>query len=399
MSPSLENPLSLEQQLEALREENRCLRAGQAVARAHQAESASEERHNARFRTVFDNSPFGQKIITPDLVIRQANRAVVNMLGFADESSLVGHRIQEFAHPDHRADWAFLQERLWSHKLPHFTLETCLVRTDGSSFWCQVTSIRFPDGAEELGYTQLEDIGDRKALELSLKRLYDAQETILHLVTHDLKTPIAHIQLLTDLLQRQSDAPSATAAAQETAHYLALIRRSCTEADKLLKDILFLGSLEANLLKKQPTDLIAFLEERLPAHRLAAQHKGLHLALELPAQAVQANLNADVFGRVVDNLVSNALKFTPAGGRVTVGLQEQQGRVLLRVCDTGIGIPEALQEELFEKFSTSARPGVGGEASTGLGLFITKQIVQLHRGKVWVESEEGAGACFFVELR
>jgi two-component system sensor histidine kinase VicK len=71
---------------------------------------------------------------------------------------------------------------------------------------------------------------------------------------------------------------------------------------------------------------------------------------------------------------------------------------LLTVQDTGIGIPEALQADLFEKFSKSARSGVGGEASTGLGLFITKQIVQLHRGKVWVESQEGAGTCFFVEL-
>jgi two-component system sensor histidine kinase VicK len=68
------------------------------------------------------------------------------------------------------------------------------------------------------------------------------------------------------------------------------------------------------------------------------------------------------------------------------------------VQDTGIGIPAALQADLFEKFSPSARAGVGGEASTGLGLFITQQIVQQHRGKIWVESQEGAGTCFVVEL-
>jgi two-component system sensor histidine kinase VicK len=83
---------------------------------------------------------------------------------------------------------------------------------------------------------------------------------------------------------------------------------------------------------------------------------------------------------------------------VTVELQERAGRVLLTVRNTGIGIPEALQAGLFDKFSAAARPGVGGEASTGLGLFITKQIVQLHRGKVWVKSQEGVGTTFFVEL-
>jgi two-component system sensor histidine kinase VicK len=120
--------------------------------------------------------------------------------------------------------------------------------------------------------------------------------------------------------------------------------------------------------------------------------------LDLPPQAVHANLHADIFGRVVDNLVSNALKFTPAGGCVTVGLRERPNGVLLSMRDTGIGIPAALQAALFEKFSLAARAGVAGEPSTGLGLFITKQIVQLHRGKLWVESEEGVGTCFYVEL-
>jgi two-component system sensor histidine kinase VicK len=392
--PSEKDP-SLASQNEALREEIRQLRASQATAEAQQARSEDHEQAQTRFRTVFENSPFGQKIITPDLIIRQANRAVLEMLDCARLEDVVGHQIMEFAHPDHRDDWHFFQDRLWKHKLPSFTLETCLVRPDGSSFWCQVTSIRFSDGGEELGYTQLEDISDRKAAELSLKRLYDAQETVLHLVTHDLQAPIGHIQLLADLLQHQLDAAQQ---APDTARYLGLIRQACADATKLLQDVLLLGALDANQLKLQPTDLAALLRQRLEAHRLVAHEKGLALVLAVPPKPLSANLSADIFGRVIDNLVSNALKFTPTGGRVTVELREQAGRVLLVVRDTGIGIPRALQSGLFEKFSTSARAGVGGEASTGLGLFITRHIVQQHRGKLWVESEEGAGTSFFVEL-
>lgn len=249
----------------------------------------------------------------------------------------------------------------------------------------------------------VEDISERKTMELSLKRLYDAQETMLHLVIHDLKAPLGHIQLLTDLLQRQLNAaagPFVAGSAPAVVKYLDLIRQACATTFKLLQDVLLLGSLDANRLKKEPTDLGTLLERRLAAHHLVAHEKGLALALalDLPPLAVRANLNADAFGRVVDNLVSNALKFTPAGGRVTVALRERAGRALLSVRDTGIGIPAALQADLFEKFSGTARPGVGGEAATGLGLFITRQIVQLHRGKVWVESQEGAGTCFFVEL-
>ncbi|GGG61732.1 sensor histidine kinase [Hymenobacter glacieicola] len=186
--------------------------------------------------------------------------------------------------------------------------------------------------------------------------------------------------------------------APDQAKYLTLIRQACATAFRLLQDVLLLGALDATQLKRHPTDLGSLLTQRLAAHRLMAQDRGLDLDLILPPQGVEANLNADFFGRVIDNLISNALKFTPAGGRVTVRLQEQAGRVLLTVRDTGIGIPAALHANLFGKFSSSARTGLGGEASTGLGLFITQQIVQLHHGKVWVESQEGAGTCFFVKL-
>jgi two-component system sensor histidine kinase VicK len=389
----------LEAELQALRAELERLRTERIDKATHQVLADRYAESQVRFRTVFENSPFGQKIIDSDLVIRQVNPAVLAMLGVAGPDEVVGHRIQEFAHPDYQEDWRFLQERLWARKMVRFSLETCLIRCDGSAFWCQVTSMRFPDNGEELGFTQLEDISERKALELSLKRLYDAQETIVHLISHDVKTPVVQIQLLTDLLQRQLEAaPLGPQDAQDTAKYLALIRQACANANKLLQDILWLGALDARDVQKQPTDLSAWLRQRLAAHQLDAQQKHLTLALDLPPQAVHANLNADLFGRVVDNLVSNALKFTPAGGRVTVGLREEPSSVLLTVQDTGIGIPEALQSTLFEKFSPASRAGVRGETSTGLGLFITQQIVQQHRGKLWVESQAGVGTCFFVRL-
>jgi two-component system sensor histidine kinase VicK len=389
---------SLEAQLAALREENQQLRAGRTVARAQQAKSDERELQQARFQAVFENSPFGQKIITPDLLIRQANQAVLTMLACTRPEEVVGHQIMEFAHPDYHDDWHFWQQRLWRGKLPSFTLETRLLRSDGTSFWCQVTSIRFPDGDQELGYTLLEDISERKAAELHLKRLYDAQETILHLVTHDLKAPIGHVQLLADLLQRQLEAAQlAPHQVPDRAQYLALIRQACADATKLLQDVLLLGALDANQLKRQPTDLGSLLAQRLTAHRLVAHEKGLTLDLNLPPEVVQANLNADLFGRVIDNLVSNALKFTPAGGRITVGLREQAGRVRLTVQDTASAFPKPCKPACSRSLARRrGRPWAG--ASTGLGLFITRHIVQQHHGKVWVESQPGAGTCFVVEL-
>ena len=357
------------------------------------------EQSQARFRTVFENAPLGQKIITPDLTIRQVNQAVVEMLGFTRPDELVGHKIIEFAHPDHRADWQELQKRLWEHRLPAFTLETCLMRADGSSFWCQVHSVLFPDEGGELGYTILEDISVRKNLEATLKRVYDAQETILQLATHDLKSPIAHIELLTDLLQREiANRSGEGPPPPEMMHFLTLIQQACAHAHSLLQDVLYVGDLDEHGLQKRPTDLNAYLATQLDRHRLAAQEKGIHLVLDPAPVPLQARLHPEKFGRVLDNLLNNALKFTPAGGTITVGLREQAGKPVLRVQDTGIGIPGKLHGNLFDKFNPTRRAGLQGEVTTGLGLFIARQIVELHGGAIWLESREKEGTTFFIEL-
>jgi two-component system sensor histidine kinase VicK len=100
----------------------------------------------------------------------------------------------------------------------------------------------------------------------------------------------------------------------------------------------------------------------------------------------------------LENLLSNAVKFTHAGGQVTISLKNKGKKVLLQVSDTGIGIPQKLQTSIFDKFTKANRKGTKGESTTGLGLFIVKQIVDIHHGKIWLESEEGIGTTFFIEL-
>jgi len=348
---------------------------------------------------VFENSPLGQKIITPDLTIRQVNQAVVAMLGYSRPDELIGRKIIEFSHAHFSTDWTELQTKLWEHRLPNFTLETCLERADGSTFWCQVTSVLFPDEDGELGYTILEDISKRKGLEAKLKHLYEAQETILQLATHDIKAPIAQIELLVDLLQREITGQAGEAPLPpDMVQYLALIQRACAHAASLLDDVLYVGDLDQHGLQKEPTDLNTYLLAQLQVHQVAAQNKGITLAPALPTEAVQGRIHPEKFGRALDNLVSNALKFTPKGGTITIGVQKQGSKARITVQDTGVGIPSKLHAHLFEKFNPTRRAGLHGETTTGLGLFIAKQIVQLHGGTIWLESREQEGTTFFIEL-
>ena len=104
------------------------------------------------------------------------------------------------------------------------------------------------------------------------------------------------------------------------------------------------------------------------------------------------------FAQVLTNLVSNALKFTPDGGRVSVRIAAYPGGVRVQVRDTGVGIPAELQPHLFEAFTKARRPGLRGEPTTGLGLALCKTIVEWHQGTIAVASAEGEGSTFTVEI-
>jgi two-component system sensor histidine kinase VicK len=151
-------------------------------------------------------------------------------------------------------------------------------------------------------------------------------------------------------------------------------------------------------LQKESIDLKTFIESQLPAFELYAKQKGVKLNIHLPTEDVYAHINQEKMIRVVENLLSNAIKFTGVGGEITIALKKESQKVQLQVSDTGIGIPEPIQKSVFNKFTKANRQGTGGEATTGLGLYIVKQIVDLHKGKVWLESKENQGTSFFVEL-
>lgn len=102
--------------------------------------------------------------------------------------------------------------------------------------------------------------------------------------------------------------------------------------------------------------------------------------------------------QAINNLLSNAIKFTPAGGVITLSLEEQKETVLIKVEDNGIGIPGKYQDCLFDKFTPARRPGLLGKPSVGLGMSITKAIVEWHQGRIWFRSEEGKGTIFYIEL-
>lgn len=148
-----------------------------ATADAQQEKDRMENEYRSsqqRFRTIFDESVIGKKIINDQLKIIKVNKSLLKMLGYK-EKEMIGRQITEFSHPDYKAEWKRLQHSIWTTAMASFSFETCLIKKNGNILWVHITTILIEDGGENLGYTILEDISDRKELE-RFKKMITEQE-------------------------------------------------------------------------------------------------------------------------------------------------------------------------------------------------------------------------------
>lgn len=219
-----------------------------------------------------------------------------------------------------------------------------------------------------------------------------SKNEILGIVAHDLRSPVANIQSLLELMEHEQS----TAEEQKT--YMAHIKTCCTKAELIIREIIIAAQEEdGKPLKLEKTNLNRFLSDTHKGiQRLA---NGNHrFSLILPKHEVILMVNKEKLQRVFDNLLSNAMKFTPQNGEITIELEADAQQVRMYVRDKGIGIPQNQLPFLFDKFTSSGRVGLNKESSIGLGLHITKQLVEKHNGTITVESEEHKGTSFCITL-
>jgi PAS domain S-box-containing protein len=133
------------------------------------------------FKAIFERSPFGNVILSKDMLIVRANTALQVLLDVDGGHVITGSNILQYAHPDYRTDWLLLQQHLWIMKSPSFTTETCMLKSDGTCFWCKITAIVYHENGNTLGYTIIEDISKRKNDEDTIKR---SQANLLTILDH-----------------------------------------------------------------------------------------------------------------------------------------------------------------------------------------------------------------------
>jgi signal transduction histidine kinase len=219
------------------------------------------------------------------------------------------------------------------------------------------------------------------------------KDEFVALISHDLRTPLTSI---IGYLELTLDDDNLT---EEQRGFLSIADRNADRLLRLVNDLLFVARLEAGELDLHPTelDLAAVVRQSVQEAEPRATAGGIELTCDAGAvSAVQAD-KGRMF-QLVDNLISNAIKFTPAGGDVRVSVTPVNGVVRLEVADTGVGIEYQEQQRLFERFFRTSTASEHQIPGTGLGLYITRAIVEAHGGSIAVRSDPGEGTSFSVDL-
>ncbi len=230
-----------------------------------------------------------------------------------------------------------------------------------------------------------------KALE-ELKNSSREKDRILRTVAHDLRNPLGGIASLTNIMVDESDD-------NELKEQLKIINDTSADTLELINEILeATNNNTSKELSKQLIDINSLLNNSVELLRFKAAEKHQLIIVEGLDTPEQLYVNREKIWRVISNLISNAIKFSPVGEAIRIKVVEKNDFIEISIADHGIGIPHEMKDKVFNMFTDAKRPGTIGEKSFGLGLSICKQIIENHNGIIWFESLPWKGTTFYVSL-
>jgi PAS domain S-box-containing protein len=369
---------------------------------AMEALRESEERFRLLVQSVKDYAIF---LLDPDGYVNSWNDGAARIKQYTQQE-IVGRHFSLFYPPEDSGKPAWMLNE--ARREGRVEDEGWRVRKDGTRFWADVviTALRDPRG-ELVGFAKVtRDLTERREAELktleAARRVAEAEAAnlaksqFLAAMSHELRTPLNAIGGYADLLEMGIGGP-----VTETQHeYLAKIQRSQRHLLSIINDLLNFSRIEAGHVEYESVrvplrecidTIVSILEQQ-------AAEKGIELTLGSCPEGIAATGDSAKIDQIVLNLCSNALKFTPAGGRVEVVCENRGGVVAVLVTDTGVGIPADQTERIFQPFVQLGRDLTSRHEGTGLGLAISRDLARGMGGDLTVRSEPGHGSTFTLTL-
>ena len=226
-----------------------------------------------------------------------------------------------------------------------------------------------------------------------LKRFDELKNDLVATVAHEFRTPLTSLRMAIHLVAEEAVGPLTP----KQAELLASARQDCERLQGIVDDLLDLSSIQSGRLELQvrPISAAELLSKAIASQEFSADQKDIHLETSIAADVDQLELDPDRVGLVLNNLISNAIRHTPEGGRVSIRVGRSGGSTRFEVTDSGEGIPPEYQKRVFEKFFRAPGSASGG---AGLGLSISREIVEAHGGEIGLESRPGYGSTFWFTL-
>ena len=265
--------------------------------------------------------------------------------------------------------------------------------TNDNVLWLGIHPFADLKNTEPVIFGNIMDVSDEIENFTSISRYANKKNSTLHMLAHDLRGPLGMANSLIAVLEKDITQP-------KTLEKTKAISTIIQEAIDLIGDLInreFLETVGAALLKKR-IDLVKKVAEYIEECKRSAHLADRNFSLTASAKYIQVEVDEAKFMQVMNNLLSNALKFTHPNGIISIQIDDHSDRVEMTFSDNGIGIPSDLLPNIFDSFTSSKRMGLHGEPTTGLGLSIVKEVISWHDGTIVCESQEGIGTNFIITL-
>jgi PAS domain S-box-containing protein len=353
-----------------------------------------------KYRFLFEKSPVSILLIDIQGKIEDCNPALEKLIDY-DKNALIGKNYNSInvVLPEY-LPILFKRLKVIAKGESVHPIDIQLRKKDGSLIWVTIESTLVKLGEKPVLMVMVHDISKTKELEIKLKELNEMRKEFIDRASHELKTPITTVygayQLL-DLLHKDNFNP-------EQLELLEMASIGTKRIKKLVDDLLDVSLMESKTFKlhKSKTNISAIIINCIKEMKYFSNKRNHQINIDIIPD-LYMNIDESRIELVLTNIISNAIKYTPPNGEISIKLKSDAHFAHIEIKDTGVGLTKEEIDNLFKKFSTIESPlkkdldmDLG---STGLGLFLSKEIVKLHQGDIWAESEgKGKGSTFIVKI-
>lgn len=365
-----------------------------------------------RYRKLVDFLP-DAIYVTHNGIMAFSNAAGLKLLGLDNIDELMGQEVMKYISPDPNSLQGWKMSHLLLNNSAMPLHEYKIIKKDGSEIYSESSSIAFPWEGDRALLIVARDITERKQAE-EFKRKLEENDNLLREtreldvlkteffanISHELKTPLNVVLSSAQMLEAMNCGNIKFDNSTKMSKYICMMKQNCFRLIRLVDNLIDSTKIDSGYfqLNLKNLDIVSIVEDTTLSVVKYIEDKGINLIFDTEMEEKIIACDCEKIERIILNLLSNAAKFTNEGGRIMVSIKDSISSIIISVKDTGIGIPKDKQDAIFERFVMVDKSLERNHLGSGLGLSIVKSLVELHGGKISLESEPGCGSEFIIEL-